>query len=283
LFRSISLSAAALCLFALAAAQISPKERADSFHFVIVGDRTGEATPGVFERVLKEATATDPAFILTVGDSIEGMHDATADAQWLEIDRMLAPYKRFPIYLTPGNHDIWNERSAALFRKHSGHETHYSFDYGRAHFTVLDNSRTETYTPDEIAFLIDDLKAHAAQPLKFIISHKPAWAVPVMMNSPNFELHRIAKRFGVRYVIAGHIHAMLQGEVDGVTYISAPSAGGNLRSTKRYEDGWFYGFMQVDATADSANILVKELGEPFGRGRSTALAGWGRTGLAGAH
>jgi len=272
LFRSTRLIAALLCAALAAAAQ-------DSFHFVIVGDRTGEATPGVYERVLEEAAATNPALILTLGDTIEGEHNATAEAEWLDVERMLAPYKRIPVYLTPGNHDVWNAFSADLFRKHSGHELHYSFDYGRAHFTVLDNSRVETFTPEELAFLTSDLKAHAAQPLKFVISHKPSWAVSVMMNNPDFELHRIAKQFGVEYVIAGHVHGLFESVLDGVTYISAPSAGGNLRSTRQYEDGWFYGYMQVDVSPGSASISVKEIGPPFGRSRTTALSDWGKTGL----
>lgn len=269
MFRSISI-AFALCLTALAQ---------DSFHFTIIGDRTGETEPGVYEHVLKEAAAGNPAFVLSVGDTIEGLHDLTAEAQWQEVEKMLAPYKRFPLFLTPGNHDIWSDQSAALFRKHAGHDPHYSFDYGRAHFTVLDNSRTETYAPDEIAFLTEDLKAHAAQPLKFIISHKPVWAVSVMMNSPNFELHRIAKRFGVQYVIAGHVHGMMQAELDGVTYISVPSAGGNLRASKKYEDGWFYGYMPVDVSPAGVKIAVREIGEPFGKSRSNTLSDWGKTGL----
>jgi hypothetical protein len=196
---------------------------------------------------------------------------------------MLAPYKRIPFYPAAGNHDVWNAFSADLYRRHMGRDLHYSFDYGRAHFTVLDNSRVESFTPEELAFLASDLKAHAAQPLKFVISHKPSWVVSVMMNSPDFELHRIVKQFGVQYVIAGHLHELMQSVLDGVTYISAPSAGGNLRSTKKYEDGWLYGYMEVEvnlrANPASTSIRVKELGPPFGKGRSTALSDWGKAGL----
>jgi hypothetical protein len=99
-----------------------------------------------------------------------------------------------------------------------------------------------------------------------------------MMNSPNFELHRIAKRFGVQYVIAGHVHGMFQGTLDGVTYISAPSAGGNLRASMKYEDGWFYGFTQFDVTPAGVSVRIQELGAPYGKGRSSALTEWGKGG-----
>lgn len=254
-----------------------------SFRFTIIGDRTGETEPGVYQRVLKEAAAGNPAFFLSVGDTIQGMRDLINEAEWQDAEQMLAPYKRIPLFLTPGNHDVWNDSSAALYRRHSGHDLHYSFDYGRAHFTVLDNSRTEVFTADEMAFLTDDLKAHASQPLKFIVSHKPLWAVSVMLDSPNFELHRIAKRFGVQYVIAGHVHGMMQSVLDGVTYISAPSAGGNLRASQKYEDGWFYGYIPVEVTPAGVKISVQEIGAPFGKGRVNQLSDWGKTGLASEH
>ena len=48
----------------------------DAFQFVVLGDRTGEAQPGVYERVWREASAEQPAFVVSVGDTIEGFHDA---------------------------------------------------------------------------------------------------------------------------------------------------------------------------------------------------------------
>ena len=102
--------------------------------------------------------------------------DATAPAQWLEVERLLRPYRRFPLYAVPGNHDIWSADSERLFERHSG-PRRYGFDYGRAHFTMLDNSRSEELSTEELSFLESDLKAHAAQPLKFVFSHRPSWLI----------------------------------------------------------------------------------------------------------
>jgi hypothetical protein len=87
----------------------------------------------------------------------------------------------------------------------------------------------------------------------------------------------------VKYVIAGHLHGMVQAEVDGVTYISAPSAGGILRASRKYEDGWFFGYMPVEVRGAEVSIGVKELGAPFGRGRASGLADWGKSGLVASH
>ena len=38
--------------------------RAADFHFVILGDRTGETQPGIYEQVWKQTLADHPAFVV---------------------------------------------------------------------------------------------------------------------------------------------------------------------------------------------------------------------------
>ena len=57
---------------------------ADPFRFVVMGDRTGLAQPGVYERVWQEIAAEKPAFVLSAGDTIEGLSDGTAAREWAE-------------------------------------------------------------------------------------------------------------------------------------------------------------------------------------------------------
>lgn len=262
----------------LAAALAAPPPQ-QSFRFALLGDRTGEAQDSVFQQVCKEAAAQHPAFVLTVGDTIQGLDDAKAEAEWREAREILHLF-RVPVYLTPGNHDIWSAASERLFTKYSGHPVHYSFDYGTAHVTVLDNSRSDELSDSELKFLEADLKAHAAQPLKMVVMHRPSWILPVTLRNPDFELHKLARRYGVQYVIAGHIHQMLRLELEGVTYISMGSAGGHLRASERYEDGWLFGHALVEVHGASAAVHIHETGPPHGHGRVTELGDWGMTGLA---
>jgi Icc protein len=268
--KTVFASAAALTLLLLAAAAQAP----DSFRFVVLGDRTGEAEPGVYERVLKDAAAESPAFALGVGDTIQGMHDETAEAEWQRTART-----SFPLYLAPGNHDIWSERSEQLFRKYSGHAPHYSFDYAQAHFTILDNSQSDELPAAELTFLEEDLKQHDEQPLKFIVFHRPSWLLKAIVGDPDFRLHKIAKKYGARFVISGHVHEMLHAELEGVDYISMVSSGGHLRASGKYADGWFFGYAVVDVNKKNVEIRIRELGAPYGQGRSTALKDWGTSGL----
>ncbi|MGC2659724.1 MAG: metallophosphoesterase [Bryobacteraceae bacterium] len=276
-----SLTASYLFVVTLLAAgfALQASARSHNFRFVILGDRTGGAVAGVYQQVWRETARDNPDFVITVGDTIEGGNDLTADAEWKKVLQDIAPFHRFRTYFTPGNHDVWSIASAQSFEKFTGHPLHYSFDYQNAHFTVLDNSRSDELPAEELAYLQNDLSAHAKQPLKFVFMHRPSWIVPVLFQNPDFPLARLAKRWGVQYVIAGHLHQMLHFDLAGVTYLSMASSGGHLRDTREYDKGWFFQHTLVTVNGLSVAFTIKEAGPPIGHSRITTLSDWGVAGL----
>jgi hypothetical protein len=98
--------------------------------------------------------------------------------------------------------------------------------------------------------------------------------VDAALGNPAFPFHKLVRKYGVQYVVAGHIHQMLHADLDGTSYVSLPSAGGHLRLSGRYEDGWFFGYTVVEAEGDEVRFEIKELG-----GRVTTLKDWGVAGL----
>ncbi len=100
-----------------------------------------------------------------------------------------------------------------------------------------------------------------------------------MLGNPAFPLHQLAIKYGVKYVIAGHIHQMLHFDVDGVTYLSMASSGGHLREDKSYEHGWFFGHSLAHVNGDQVTFQIKELQKPYGKGRITTPSDWGAAGL----
>ncbi len=252
----------------------------DAFHFVILGDRTGAVQPGVYEDVWKEVAEEDPAFVVTVGDAIEGSRDVAAESEWKQLMEILSPYQRFPVFSAPGNHDIWSIPSLRLYQKYTGHPPHYSFDFRQAHFTVLDNSRSEQLPVPELMFLEKDLEAHKDQPVKFVVFHRPSWLIDAALQNPHFPLHEMLKKYGVRYVISGHLHQVLDVTLEGITYLSMPSSGGHLRGDAKYGDGSFFGYAAVAVHGSAVDIRIKELKPPHGKGRVSELGEWRRAGQA---
>src|SRR5579871_3613292 len=183
----------------------APGEPKNDFRFCILGDRTGDAQPGVYERVWHDVTALHPHFVVNAGDTIQGGNDATAEAEWRALRTLWLRYHG-PLYLTPGNHDIWSAESRRIYEKETGRAASYAFDYQSAHFTVLDNSQTEDLSESQMAFLAHDLEDHKNSDPKFVLFHKPFWLIPVTFRSSRFPLHQLLKKYGVRYVISGHTH-----------------------------------------------------------------------------
>lgn len=234
----------------------------NDFRFSILGDRTGLGSPEVYEKVWAEIDALRPDFVVGVGDSIQGMKDARAPAEWLELRRIWRRY-RYPLYIAPGNHDIWNDYSRKLFEKETGHPPHFSFNFQNAHSTVLDNSGGWMLSRAQLEFLEEDLKANRNRAPKFVIFHRPFWILFLALGSGDFELHRLAKQYGVSHVFSGHVHRLMRLERDGVTYLAVGSSGADItRGTSRgqgFEEGWFYQHILATVKGTRVTLQVKHL------------------------
>jgi hypothetical protein len=218
-----------------------------------------------------------------VGDAIEGGDDSRTDSEWRGVIASIAPHAAtLPFFFTPGNHDVWSDSSAHAFEHFAKRPLHYSFDFGQAHFTILDNSRAEQFSSDEISYLEQDLAEHSGQPLKFVLSHRPSWIFHALLGDRKATLQQLAEKYHIQYFIAGHIHQMLYFHVGQVDYLCMPSAGGHLRDDRKYGSGWFFGETEVDVHGRDALFRIHELRSPFGQGRVSAPENWGAAGLVSA-
>ncbi|MDP8979148.1 MAG: metallophosphoesterase [Acidobacteriota bacterium] len=261
-------------LLALLAARLPAQRPPDNaFRFSILGDRTGGANQKAYEQAWREIDRLRPDFIVNVGDTIEGGNDATAAAEWTALRALWKSYK-YQQFFTPGNHDIWSPTSRRIFGEQTGHAPPYSFDHQNAHFTVLDNSQTETLDDGQLQFLERDLAENRARTPKFVLFHKPFWLLPLKFDSGEFPLHKLALKYGVNCVISGHGHQFVRLARDGVVYLEVGSSGGNLKGLDRgegYDQGWFYQHVLVEVRGGKIEATVHELGPPLGQGRSVRL------------
>src|SRR5688572_5883913 len=132
-----------------------------NFQFVIVGDRTGRARPGVFEKGIEKLNLLRPEFVMSVGDLIEGYtkDPGEIDQQWDEIESFTAKLEA-PFFYVPGNHDISNAVQAERWRSRFG-DAYYQFVYRDVLFLCLNTSDPEQrLSSKQIVFVDDTLKQH---------------------------------------------------------------------------------------------------------------------------
>ncbi len=243
---------------------------AASFRFAIVGDRTGRAQPGIYEETWREVAASHPDFVITVGDAIEGLNSRTALSEWTSVRKNWPPGLR--VYHTAGNHDIWDAASEALYVEETGRAPFYSFDFQGAHFTVLDNSRTEALSPEQLRFLESDLRSVRSPGPRFVFFHRPFWLLPLKLQAPELRLQTLARQYGVCCVISGHGHQFQSIQHEGVLYLEVGSSGATLAGAGPagigYAEGWFYQYAWVTVADGKASFEIRELQPPYGQRRT---------------
>lgn len=228
------------------------KKNIDEFSFIAIGDTQGtddwyyhKYTMAALEEAFDEVK--DPAFLLHTGDVVE---DGRDKSHWNMFFKALGNYAiDTPLFTTVGNHDGWkvedvnkdpfyfdyhfnnpnNGGSAALdqsaknqlshtnltqFFGQNGDETIYSFDYGNAHFIVLNTgsindpytkSRDRIFVNAQRAWLIKDLEANKDAKWTIMMFHAPVYSYAGENHSSDF-LNDIIESYGVDLVLQGHAH-----------------------------------------------------------------------------
>ncbi|MFK7894556.1 MAG: metallophosphoesterase [Myxococcota bacterium] len=112
-------------------------DSAEDFQFAIVADRTGGHRPGIFAKAIEQVNRLGPAFVLSVGDLIEGYTEdpAKIKAEWDEIDSMLDVLE-MPFFYTVGNHDVSNPPMLDAWRSRHGRD-YWAFVYKDVLFLSL--------------------------------------------------------------------------------------------------------------------------------------------------
>ncbi|MCK0532835.1 metallophosphoesterase family protein [Sphingobium agri] len=114
-----------------------PFAGADSLRFVVIGDRTGQHRPGIFEKALAQVDRLHPDFVINIGDLIAGnTEDQTQiEAEWKEVNGAIDQLHT-PFFYVPGNHDLTNDVQRQIWRAKLGAD-YYHFRYKGALFIIL--------------------------------------------------------------------------------------------------------------------------------------------------
>ncbi len=177
---------------------------------------------------------SNQTFIISTGDLItdggleESWDEEFFNPDYPNIQKMLA---HLPYMSATGNH----EGRGFLFRLFFPYEMDvpwqlfYSFDAGPAHFVVLD--QYVYYLPGSFQYqwLEEDL-SRTTKPWKFIVLHEPGWSAGPHSDEEAVKryIQPLARKMGVKVILAGHNHNYSRAVVDGIHHITAGGGGAPL-------------------------------------------------------
>lgn len=220
--------------------------RESPFAFVVIGDN--RTYPERFAKITARAWAERPNFIINVGDVVT---NGNIKEQWIKeyLEPAADLMRRVPTYVAIGNH----ERNADWYYKYVSYpkpENYYSFDYGNAHFSIIDSNKDLSSDSEQYKWLSEDLRS-SKTPWKFVYHHHPPYSSDENDYGDTYkgkselgdtnvrQLVPLYEKYKVDIVWYGHIHdyertwPLREGKVDqkrGVIYIQTGGGGAELEN-----------------------------------------------------
>ena len=243
---------------------LAANDAAENFHFVVVSDRTGGARPGVFASAIPKVNVLEPAFVVSVGDLIEGYTEdqAQIDGEWDEFVGFIEQLE-VPFFYAAGNHDMSNAAMAQTWQARFG-PSFYRFVYKDVLFLVLNSelfgmvSKPDTPVPgpwtqaEQLAFVERTLAEVPDPRWTIVIVHQPLWdyASGVRGDWPKVEAMLADRDYTV---FAGHFHHYVKAVRQDRNYITLATTGGGS-SLRGNLYGEFDHVALVTMTADGPRI-----------------------------
>ena len=206
---------------------------ADAIEFVVLGDTgTGNAAARAIASRLSEVPFE---FMLFLGDI--AYTDGTAaqlDSNFFDVyERYLRYVPAFPAL---GNHE-YNTRDGRYYLRDfvlPGNERYYSFDWGNAHFLVLDTTRLNQA---QIDWVEQDLRATRAQ-WRIVAGHHPPFSHSRRgSNRKVRQLVPMFEHYGVDLMLSGHEHHYERfAAQSGIHFVVTGGGGGSLTAVSQSPD-----------------------------------------------
>lgn len=257
-----------LCACLLAGCRSLPTQ--EPLVFAVLGDNRGGpdgAQPAAFRDLVAEVEALRPVFVWNAGDMIYG-RTTDLDAvrkQWRTYRETIAPLS-MPVFHLPGNHDLWDDASARIYRELWG-ASYFVHDHGLFRFIALD---TETQPGrlgvDQWHWLRSRLHESTDRRV-IVLLHRPLFPVgPHLGTSMDAfpeerdALHALLREYraNIAAVFASHEHLYHHELRDGIHYYITGGAGSELHAPP--ERGGFHHFLEVRATADALEVVMRKTG-----------------------
>lgn len=250
----------------LAQLRQTPPVANESFDFVVLGD-SNTLKPleqsEVFRQCLREFNILKPNFVVEVGDLILGGPAAELPAQWDLFEETIRTC-RVPYLVLPGNHDVRDAASEALWKQRIG-PTRYAFSYGNSLFLLLDSEELDAVqqiSDEQVAWVRQQLDVSKATNI-FVFLHQPYFEPVGDPDNKAAYLQRhwsnvadVFRGHPVKAVFAGHRHGYRDcGTREGVHYVITGGAA-SYGLAGNQEEGGFNHYLLVRVRGEEVSWSV---------------------------
>ena len=228
-FTSICTCLVIAALLMAAPATASSQSQPDGFEpfsFALLGDPQIGYGPGgeyadarSLQKIVESINARRLPLIIIPGDLVQSR---SWWQRWTfaRVQRQIASH----VVLTAGNHDVVDTASLLAFRTEHGSD-YYNYTFNNCSFVVIDSetAREPTLNPDEFTRQWTWLEAtlaaqqRASRTHVVLITHRPPFVEKETESADDrnwpretrSRLLNLARRYGVRWILAGHLHRTL--------------------------------------------------------------------------
>jgi Calcineurin-like phosphoesterase len=216
--------------------------RAEPFEFVVYGDT--RTRHDVHRKVVAAILANSkPDFVLQTGDLVADGNDPALWPIFFDIERELLRQTAF--FPALGNH----ERNSANYYEYMQYSAYYSFNWGNAHFSVLDSdmgnfgnsdASRQAFWKQQTDWLEQDLSKNQKAEYRFVSAHHPPMTAVASRQGDNPHMTALMPMFEKYHVTAaffGHDHNYQHYLKNGVHYIITGGGGAPLYDVDKPPEG----------------------------------------------
>jgi predicted phosphodiesterase len=235
-----------------------------TFHFAVVSDRTGGHRARVFSQAVDQLNLVQPAFVVSVGDLIEGYtkDQAKLGKEWKEFQGYVHKLK-MPFFYVPGNHDLANPTEVEEWKQRFGRR-YYHFTYRDVLFLMVatddegeDQKSYGKISKEQADYFAGVLKDTPNVRWTIVCIHKPIWSMEKAEQTGWLDIEK--NLAGRKYtVFAGHVHRYQKFVRNGMNYYQLATTGGGSKM-RGLPYGEFDHFAWITMTREGpviANLLL---------------------------
>ncbi|HEY2380232.1 MAG TPA: metallophosphoesterase, partial [Terriglobia bacterium] len=200
------------------------------FQFVVYGDT--RTRHDIHRKVIAAILGfAHPDFVMHTGDLVANGDDPALWPIFFDAERELL--RKAAFFPALGNH----ERDAANYFDFLRAKPYYSFDWGNAHFTVIDSDienagataeQRDAFWKQQVRWLEDDLRSAQQADFRFLFAHHPPMTAVKRRQGDNPHMTALESMFA-RYKLSagffGHDHNYQHYLKDGIHYFITGGGG----------------------------------------------------------